>query len=110
NEKMENNKNEVMVNAETGEMVNTEIVVQETNDYKIVKLEDGTFKKNMKYKEFFSRVAETEDDQIELYKVFNDSESGLVTPMSNMVEKEITIEHVFTLPYESFDEKTGIVT
>lgn len=107
---MENKNNEVMVNQETGEMVNSEIVVQETDDYKIVKLSDGTYKKNMKYHEYFSRVAETEEDQIELYKVFNDSDSGLVTQLRNMVHQEITVAHVFTLPYESFDENTGIVT
>ena len=78
------NKNEVMVNnqnvdVETGEIRSGEILVQETEDYKVIQLEDGTFKKNMKYKQYFSRVAETEEDQIELYKVFNDSDSGLVT-------------------------------
>lgn len=109
---METNKNEVMqnVNTETGEIGNTEIVVQETNDYKIVQLSDGTFKKNMKYQEFFSRVAETEEEKIELYKVFNDSSSGLVTQLKNMIDKELVIKNVYTLPYESFDENTGIVT
>src|SRR5690625_7476260 len=99
--KIENYKsyeNEVMVNSnvdvETGEIRTGEIVVQETPDYKIVQLEDGTFKKNMKYKEYFSRVAETEEDQIELYKVFNDSDSGLVTQLKNMIDKEITVKHV----------------
>ncbi len=110
------NQNEVMVNnekvvdTETGEVIGTEIVVQETADFKIVKLPDGSFKKNMKYKQYFSRVAETEEEQIELYKVFNDSESGLVTPLKNMVNKEIVIKHVFIQPYESFDEKTGNIT
>jgi hypothetical protein len=107
------NKNELIVNGanvETGEIVNTEIVVQETADYQIVKLPNGEFKKNMKYHEYFSRVAATEEEQIELYKVFNDSDSELVTPLSNMVNKEITIKHVFIQPYESFDEKTGNLT
>lgn len=105
-------KNEIMqnVNVETGEILPSEIVVQETEDYRIVKLEDGTFKKNMKYKKNHSRVAETEEEQIELYKVFNDEDSDLVTPLSHLVGKEITIAHFFTNPYQSFDEKTGIVT
>src|SRR5699024_6697972 len=106
------NKNELMsnVNTETGEIVNTEIVVQENEDYKIVRTPDGKFKKNMKYKEYFSRVAETEEEQIELYNVFNDSESGLVTPLKNMTGKEIVLKHVFIQPYESFDEDTGNLT
>lgn len=105
--------NEVMVNnvaTETGEIVSSEMVIQETADYKIVKLQNGTFKKNMKYQKYFSRMAETEEEQIELYKVFNDSESGLVTPCANMIGKEITIAHVFKQPYESFNDKTGTTT
>lgn len=110
NEVMQNGANEIQTDLETGEVLNTEIIVQDTPDYRIVKLPDGSFKKNMKYKQYFSRVAETEEEQIELYKVFNDSESDLVTPLSNMVKKEITIKHVFIQPYESFDEKTGNLT
>lgn len=110
NEVMQNVANEVQADLETGEILNTEIVVQDTPDYRIVKLPDGTFKKNMKYKQYFSRIAETEEEQIELYKVFNDSDSELVTPLSNMKDKEITIKHVYIQPYESFDEKTGNLT
>lgn len=95
------------VNNETGEIMQNEIVVQETNEFKIVKLPDGSFKKNMKYEEYFSRMAETEEEQIELYKVFNDQESDLVTPLKNMVKKEISVKHIFQQPYQSFDEKTG---
>ncbi len=113
---MSTNKNEVLVNeetvynVETGEIKPSEIIVSETADYKIVKLEDGTFKKNMKYKTFFSRKPETEEDKIELYKVFNDANSDIVTPLKNMVKKEITIGHVFMQPYQSFDEKSGNIT
>ena len=110
NEVMQNVANEVQADLETGEILNTEIVIQETEDYKIVRTPDGKFKKNMKYKQYFSRVAETEEEQIELYNVFNDSDSELVTPFNNMVNKEITIKHVFIEPYESFDETTGNLT
>src|SRR5699024_2766336 len=97
---MTKNNNEVMVNnvnEETGEILPSEQVVHETQDYKVVKLDDGTFKKNMKYKEYFSRVAETEEEKIELYKVFNDSDSSLVTQLKNMIDKEITVKHVYTV-------------
>lgn len=111
NYKMTNQNELSTVNTATGEIMDTkESIVTETDKYTIVKLEDGSFKKNMKYTKFFSRVPETEEDQIELYKVFNDSESGLVTPLRNMVGKEITIAHIFTAPYQSFDEKSGTVT
>src|SRR5699024_12275123 len=102
---------EVMnVDTETGEIMAGEQVVTETDNYRIVKLEDGTFKKNMKYKEFFSRTAETEEEKIELYKVFNDSDSGIVTAMRNMIDNEITIAHVFIQTYDSIHEKTGMMT
>ena len=110
NEIMQSVANEVQADMNTGEVLSNKTAVQETEDYKIVRLQDGTFKKNMKYHEYFSRMAETEEEQIELYKVFNDSESGLVTSLAGMVDKEIDIAHVFIQPYESFDEKTGTVT
>lgn len=97
-------------NTETGEILQNEVVVQETNDYKIVQLPDGKFKKNMKYHEYYSRQAETEEEKIELFKVFNDTENELVIPLSNMKDKEINIAHVFTQPYQSFNEETGSVS
>lgn len=99
-----------LVNPETGEIATSEIVVSETADYKVVKLADGTFKKNVKYHAFQSRTPETEEEQIELYQVFNDSTSKLVTPLKNMIDQEITMQHVFIQPYESFNEGTGDVT
>src|SRR5699024_10207080 len=109
---MTKNNNEVMVNnvnEETGEILPSEQVVHETQDYKVVKLDDGTFKKNMKYKEYSSRVAETEDEKIKLYKLFNNLNSSLVTQFKNMIDIEIIVKYVYSLPYESFDESTGIV-
>lgn len=105
NEVMNNNPD---VNFETGE-IKTDMIVSETPEYKIVKQENGKYRKEMKYETYFSRQAETEEEKIELYKVFNDSNSDLVTPLSNMQNKEINIAHVFTQPYESFDEDTGKV-
>ena len=108
----ENQKYEMTtpVNQETGEIIQTERVIQETPEYRIVQLPDGKFKKNMKYRQYFSRIAQSEEEKIELYKVFNDSESGIVTPLKNMVKKEITVAHVFIQPYDSFDEDTGNLT
>src|SRR5699024_2662189 len=47
---------------------------------------------------------------IELYKVFNDSDSGLATPLRNMIGRELTVAHVFSAPHQSFNEDTGNVT
>lgn len=97
-------------NQETGEIAPTEIIVSETADYIVVKTAEGKFKKNMKYHQYFSRTPETDEEKVELYKVFNDSNSDLVTPLKNMIKKEITLQHVFIQPYESFNEETGNVT
>lgn len=95
------------VDDQTGEVMET--VVNETDEYRVVKQSNGKYRKDMKYKDFHSRIAETEEEQIELYNVFNDSNNDLVTPLSNMIDKEITIAHIFTQSYESFDEETGDV-
>lgn len=113
---MTENKNEIAMNentvynVETGEIAAGEIIVSETSDYRIVQLPNGEFKKNMKYHQYFSRRPETEEEQIELYNVFNDENSELVTPLKNMIGKEISLQHVFIQPYQSFDEKTGTLT
>src|SRR5699024_12573300 len=96
------------LNEETEEILTSEQVVHETPNYKVVKLDDGTFKKNMKNKEYFSRIAETEEEKIELYTVFNDSDSSLVTQLKNIIDMEIIVKHIYILPSEYLDELTGI--
>ena len=85
-------------------------VIAETTNSKVIQLADGTFKKQTKYNAYQSRTPQTQAEKIELYQVFNDSESNIVTPMKGMIGKDITIAHVFTSPYEAFDEKTGELT
>lgn len=101
---------------EKNEMVTTdgeilEKIIEDTENYTIVRTQDGKFKKNMKYHKYFSKIPETEEETIELFKVFNsDSNDGLVTSMKNAVGEKIGIEQVYMQPYESFDEDTGNVT
>ena len=106
---MTNENNELQVNTQTGEIVDTprEQVVEETDQYRVVKTLEGKYRKEMKYNRFYSRVPETDEEQMELFNIFNDQENDLVTPLKNMVNKEIDIAHVFTDPYQSFDEETG---
>src|SRR5699024_11406934 len=53
--------------------------------------------------------SETEKKKNEINKDFNKSNYRIVTQQKNMIDKEITVKNVYTLPYESFDESTGIV-
>lgn len=88
-----------------------EVVVQENEKYQIIQLENGEFKKQMKYEKYYTHLPETQEEQIELYNVFNSSDNeDLVTPFSNLVGTEIGIDQFYLNPYESFDEKTGINT
>lgn len=105
-----NENTEMTVNTETGEILTGVIVVSETPDYKVIKLTDGKFKKQMKYKPYVSRQPETQEEEDKFYIIFNDSDSKLVTQLKNMVGKEITIAHIFMTPYDKFDENTGNVT
>ena len=97
-----------IVNNVTGETITaSEVIVSDTAEYTIVQTQDGKFKKNMKYQAFSSRHPETQEEKIELYKVLNEDNNDKVIPMKNVLDKEITIEHVFINPYTSFDEETG---
>ncbi|HSH51878.1 MAG TPA: hypothetical protein VK982_09180 [Bacteroidales bacterium] len=90
-------------------MIVKERVVEETHDYVVKQLQDGSFKREMKYHKFFSHIPETQEKQIELYKVFNAQDNeDIVTPLSRMVGDVIGIDEFYTNPYQSFDEETGV--
>lgn len=95
---------------ENNEMVLAETVVEETETHIVKKLKDGTFAKQMKYDTIFSRVPETEEEQIELYNVFNNAneDNENIVGMSKMIGETFGIDEYYTNPYNSFDEKTGL--
>lgn len=82
-------------------------VVEENNDYKVVKLQDGTFKKVMKYKQLHTFTPTTKEEKLQLFKVFNDVDNEIVIQLKNALDKDLTIKHIYFNPYESLDEKTG---
>ena len=62
----------------------------------------------MKYEKFFSKVPETDEDQLRLYQAFNsDEDSKLVTSLKTIEGMPIEIQNVYFNPYQSFDEETG---
>lgn len=96
------------VDTNTGEILTTgEIIVQDTDKFTIVQLPDGKFRKDMKYKKYFSKVPENDKELVELYKLLNTEDNEDVTPMKFAIGKEIEIHQVYTNPYQSFDENTG---
>lgn len=103
-----NEENNVTANEVMTGSNSLEQVVQETPNFTILQLPNGKYKKMMKYEKYFSKVPETEEEQLTLFKVFNaDQDSGLVTSLSDVVGKEFHIEQVFFNPYQSFDEENG---
>lgn len=83
---------------------------RETADWKVIPLPDGTFKKQMKYKEYLSRQPKDMAEEDKFYVIFNDSDSDLVTQLKNMVGKQITIANIFMTPYDKFEKTTGEIT
>lgn len=104
----------ITVDQNTGEITELQPivnhVVRETKDYMIVKLPNGKFEKRMKYHELMTFKPETEEEEIELYKVLNEDDVENVIPMKNAIGTEIVVKEIITRPYESFDEETGDVT
>lgn len=106
-------KNELAnVNMETGEIMELSSgnVKRETEDYMIVQLPNGKFEKRMKYKAIATFEPKTTEEEVELYKVFNEEDFEKVYTMSHLVDQEFNIVNFITKPYESFDEDTGDVT
>lgn len=96
------------IDQETGELLNTgDTVIQDTEEFTIYKQPNGKFRKEMKYKKYFSHVPETQEEITELFKVLNTDDSENITPMARAVNKELEIHQVYTNPYQSFDETTG---
>ena len=101
------NSNE-LTTTNTIETLALETIVSDTKDFTIYKQADGKFRKEMKYEKFFSKVPETEEEQLKLYQVFNsDEDSKLVTSLKTVEGMPIEIQNVYFNPYQSFDEETG---
>lgn len=101
-----NNEN-VVTEAGTPALNAGEEITQDNENFTIIKQADGKYRKEMKYKKLYTKLPQTDEEMKELFKVFNSQDDSLVVPMKNIIGKELTIEHVFMNPYQSFDENTG---
>lgn len=107
---MEKQTNEIAIQSDVETSVEVRSnIVEETESYVVKKLANGKYEKQQKYTNYMSKVPETEEEQIELYKVLNSSseDNDMVTELKTMVGKVIGIEQLYIQGYESFDEDTG---
>lgn len=84
--------------------------IKEEENFKVVQLPDGKFKKIMKYRSITTFNPETLEEKKKLFTIMNDTTGTLVTPLKEMKNKSFKIKNVLTMPYESFDEETGETT
>lgn len=100
---------ELMINEMEVQEVNVhDNIVRETNDYTIIKKDDGKFEKIMKYHNFATSEPETEDEKIELFRAFNDDDNNdIVTPMKDLIGETFLVTDFYIQAYESFNEDTG---
>jgi hypothetical protein len=81
-------------------------VVRETENYVVKQDANGKFKRKAKYQSFSSVKAETHEDKVWLFNLFEgaeDSGNGL----KDHIGKHIEVADIITRPYDSIDEDTG---
>ena len=112
------NTNNVNVNPETGEIVESQTnaittleqarsnIQYETADYIVIKDEQGKFARKAKYQTYTSVKAETRADKLWLMNLL-DGEEDSGFGLKDNVGKEIIVENVIFRPYDRIDENTG---
>lgn len=96
-----------MTNEITVSNTNAIETIKSTPAFDIVRLADGTFKKEIKYAESCTFVPQNNEEKKYLFAIQNDQDSDQVVPMKEAVGLKLKIKNFFTSPYDKFDEKTG---
>lgn len=107
------NKNELQTqNIENGEVtLYDNNIVEETKDYVIKKIADPKtgeikFVRQAKYNEYSSVKAETREEKLWLFQVYEgDEDSG--HGLKNNVGAEIEVQDIILRPYDRINEETG---
>lgn len=89
------------------ELINGE-VLQEDENFLIVKTPENKFKRKAKYKAYSSVNPETPEQKRKMFKLLNDSdESGIASPMKDNIGVTFNLVDVVCQPYDTIDEDTG---
>lgn len=96
------------VNQETGEIIAQDTIINETEDFIVIKDKEGKFKRKAKFHDYSSFTPESREDKLWLLKLIDsDESSGIGMALSEHVGKEIEIEDVIFKKYDKVDENTG---
>lgn len=105
-------QNNEQVDVNTGEILSVEPtgekIVEETDDFRVVQMTDGTFKRKAKFHDYSSFTPKDRDERLWLLNLIdsdNDDEVG--QGMAENVGEKIEVEHVIFRRYSNIDEKTG---
>lgn len=80
--------------------------VRETENYVILKDENGKFSRKAKYHDFSSVSVETREDKIWLMNLMDGTEDT-GNGLKDHVGKQIEIANIITRPYDRINEETG---
>jgi hypothetical protein len=82
--------------------------VSETENYAIVKDENGKFKRKAKFSDYCSIQPQTREEKIQLMNLLNgDEESG--NGLKDQVGKQIEVANVIFRKYDKINEDTGVI-
>jgi hypothetical protein len=103
NELATQNQNEVTTQ---DEVLETSIVVSETEDYTVFKDQNGKFTRKAKFREFSSIVPQNRKEKIWLLGLLEgDEETG--NGLKSHVGKQIEVQDIITRKYDKINEETG---
>jgi hypothetical protein len=103
NEMTNQNENQ---NTETENQTSLQVIERETEDYVIMKNEEGKFVRKAKFHDYSSITAETREEKIWLLGLMQaDEESG--TGLKDCVGKQIVVENIITRRYDKINEDSG---
>lgn len=98
------NVNEV-ANVEENELT---VIQRETDDFVVLKDENGKFKRKAKFKDYSSVVIKDRKDKMWLVSILEgDEESG--NGLKSHVGKQIEVQNVITRTYDKINEDTGVL-
>jgi hypothetical protein len=98
--------NEVMVNTQTGEIVEAKKVIRENENYIVVQDANGKFARKAKFKEYSSFKPKDREEKIWLLQVMEgDEDSGF--GLKDHVGSEIVVQNIITRTYDRINEDNG---